>query len=410
MVADDLDGVLVGPDGSVGAQAPELAADRSLGRGLDVLQDGQGAVADVVDDADGEAVAGLVELEVVEHGLDVAGRRVLGAQPVAAADDPGRGTALVEEQGADVLIEGLAQGAGLLAAVQNRDGLDGGGQHAEEVFRGEGTVQVHLDHPDLFAPCAQVVYGLLDSLADGPHCDDDMLRVRRTIVGEGVVAAPRELLDLLHVALDGVGDIRVEGLRGLLGLEEDVRVLRRPLLEGVLGPHGPRAEHVDGIIVHQPGEVVVVERVDLLDLVGGAEAVEEVQEGDARPEAREVRDGGHVHSLLYAPGGEHRKPRHARGHNVAVVAEDGEGVPRDGPGRDVEDARHQLPRDLEHVGYHQQQPLGCRERGGQRSCRQGPVHGARGAPLGLELRDLDGLPEDVFAPVSRPFVDQLGHG
>ena len=40
---------------AVGAQPPELAADRSLGRGLDVLQNGQGAVADVVDDADGEA-------------------------------------------------------------------------------------------------------------------------------------------------------------------------------------------------------------------------------------------------------------------------------------------------------------------------------------------------------------------
>ena len=118
-----------------------------------------------------------------------------------------------------------------------------------------------------------------------------MLRVRRAVVREGVIAAPRELLDLLHVALDDVGDVLVEGLRGLLGLEEDVRVLRRPLLEGVLGPHGPRAEHVDGVVVHQPGEVVVVERVDLLDLVGGAEAVEEVQEGNARPEGREVRDG-----------------------------------------------------------------------------------------------------------------------
>ena len=58
VVADDFDGVLVGADGAVAAQTPELALDGAgsaavLGRGLF----GQGQAGDIVDDADGEVAA-----------------------------------------------------------------------------------------------------------------------------------------------------------------------------------------------------------------------------------------------------------------------------------------------------------------------------------------------------------------
>ena len=95
VVADDLDGVLVRADGAVAAEAPELALDGAFGRGGgggDLLE---GHVGHVVDDADGELALGRVLLQLVIHGEDGGGRRVLRAEAVAAADNGDVGLARV---------------------------------------------------------------------------------------------------------------------------------------------------------------------------------------------------------------------------------------------------------------------------------------------------------------------------
>ena len=67
MVADDLDGVLVGADSTVRTEAEELAlVGASLCQG-DLLLLGQRLEGDVVHDADGEIGLGLLALEVLEH-------------------------------------------------------------------------------------------------------------------------------------------------------------------------------------------------------------------------------------------------------------------------------------------------------------------------------------------------------
>ena len=83
--------------------------------------------------------------------------------------------------------------------------------------------------------------------------------------------------------------------------------------------------------------IVGGELFDLGDLMRGAEAVEEVQEGDARFEGGGLRDQGHVHDFLHGVGREHGEAGGAGGHDVAVVAEDGERVGGEGAGGDVED-------------------------------------------------------------------------
>ena len=99
--ADDLDGVLVGADGAVGAEAVELALG---GAGLDYgdfFLDGEALEGDVVGDADGEVGLGGLELEVVEYCDDLGGGGVLGGQAVAAAYDQGS-VLLALEEGLDV--------------------------------------------------------------------------------------------------------------------------------------------------------------------------------------------------------------------------------------------------------------------------------------------------------------------
>ena len=66
VVADDLDGVLVCADGSVAAETPELACDRSCGSGIGAVLLGEGKSGNVVDDSEGEVILGLVCREILE--------------------------------------------------------------------------------------------------------------------------------------------------------------------------------------------------------------------------------------------------------------------------------------------------------------------------------------------------------
>ena len=71
VVTDDLDGVLVGANGTIGTQAVELAGDRAGGSRVDLLADGQGSSGHIVVDADGEVVLGSFVSQVIKDRLDV---------------------------------------------------------------------------------------------------------------------------------------------------------------------------------------------------------------------------------------------------------------------------------------------------------------------------------------------------
>ena len=116
------------------------------------------------------------------------------------------------------------------------------------------------------------------------------------------------------------------------------------------------AEILYGVEVAHVGQVGVIPHGHLLHLMGGTEAVEEVQERHAALDGGQVRDGGQVHDLLDVALGEHGEAGLAAGHDVGVVAEDVQRAwKRYGP-------RHGTPRqllgcDLVHVGDHEQQAL-----------------------------------------------------
>src|SRR5205814_4885815 len=85
-LTDDLDGVLVRPDGAVGAEAVEDRAHgvRRLRREPGVP--GKARVGDVVVDADREPVARRRRAELVEHRLDHARRELLRGAPITSYD------------------------------------------------------------------------------------------------------------------------------------------------------------------------------------------------------------------------------------------------------------------------------------------------------------------------------------
>ena len=267
-----------------------------------------------------------------------------------------------------------------------------------------------MEQAHLLAVGVQVVDDLLGHVADGAHGDDHPVGVGGAVVVEQLVVGAQLGVDLAHVLLDDAGDGVIVLVGGLAVLEEDVAVLVGAAHHGVLGVEGPLAEGLHRVHVHHVGQVVVVPDGDLLDLVGGAEAVKEVQEGDAALDGGQVGHSAQIHDLLGVGLAQHGKAGLAAGHDVGVVAEDVQRVGGQGTGGHVEHGGQQLTGQLVHVGDHEQQALGGGVGGGQRARGQGAVDGARRAGLRLHLDDLDGGAEDVLAALGSPLVHIVGHG
>ena len=126
-------------------------------------------------------VLGLIQQEVVVHGLDLSGGGVLAGQAVTAGKNF-RPVLVVDVSGADVLVQRLADGADLLHAVQHSDLLHGLGHGRQQVLLGERAEQVYLQEAHLLAPVVQVLHGLLDAAGDGAHGHDDALGIGCAII------------------------------------------------------------------------------------------------------------------------------------------------------------------------------------------------------------------------------------
>ena len=408
-VADDLDRVLVGAHRAVGAQADEAGLERAGVVEMQLRSYGQRGESHVVDDAHREVVLRLVGLQVLVDGQHLGRGRVLRRKAVASADDQ-RGVFAAVEYLLDIQIQRLAVGSGFFRAVEHADSLDRSGQHVEQVLRRERTVEVNGDETCLFALAAHVIDRFLDRFVHGAHGYDDVFGIRVAVVGERLVLASGDRADLLHRVGHHVGYGVVELVRGLAGLEVDVGVLSRAARDGVLRIERALAESVQRFTVEQACERLLVDHLDFLNFVRGAESVEEVQERNARADRHQMGDAGQVHHFLYAARRQHGETGLAGGHHVLMVAEDRQRLRGQCAGRNVEHARQQLAGYLVHVRNHQQQSLRGRERRSQRAALQRAVHRSGGSGLRLHFDNLDRFAENVLATAGRPLVDVLRHG
>src|SRR5699024_8260757 len=112
---------------------------------------------------------------VAVYGDDVAGLGVLGTQAVTAGVYGACAEGSAVDSSQHVQIQRLANGAGLLGAVQHGDLLYSLGQNFQQVLGHEGTIQVNLDQAHFFAGGIQVVDDFLNGLAGGTHGDDDLV-------------------------------------------------------------------------------------------------------------------------------------------------------------------------------------------------------------------------------------------
>lgn len=152
-------------------------------------------------------------------------------------------------------------------------------------------------------------------------------------------------------------------------------------------------EPLYSVPIQQLAQILIVQDLDLLNLVGGPEAVEEVLEGHGALDGGQMGNGSHVHCLLHAGGSQLCPAGLTAAHDVGVVAENGQRVGGHSTGGNVHNAGQMRAGDSIHGRDHQQQALGSSVGAGQRAGLQRAVHGAGCAGLRLHLHQLYGLAE-----------------
>ena len=408
MGVDDLNRILVGADGTVRTEPPELAADKAVFLRINALLLLQGKMGHIVRDADRKAVQRLFRKQVLIDRGDLGRRRILGGKTVAAADDGKVGASA--QSRADILIERLAGASHLLGAVKHRDGFAACRDRLKETADIEGTVQVNLQETDLLPARVEIIHSLFDAAGNGPHCDDDAVRVRSSVIVENMVFPSGQLADAGHVAFHDIRKSRVIIVAGLADLEEDIRVLDGRADHRVLRIQGVGAESVQRVIVQKRAQILVIDLLHLVDLVGGAESVEEMKEWNEPLDRGQMRHARQVHNLLDVAARKQGKAGRTAVHNVRMVPENGQRVRAHRAACDMEHARKTFSGDPVHGWDHQHQTLGRGEAGRKGSGLKSAVDGGDGTGFRLHLHKVHGLAEQVLLPLRGPYVRLSRHG
>mmetsp|Transcript_3981 Transcript_3981/g.7753 ORF Transcript_3981/g.7753 Transcript_3981/m.7753 type:complete len:781 (-) Transcript_3981:501-2843(-) len=424
LLAHDLARVLRRPHRAVAAHAVEQAPPHALRLQQEARVVRDAGEADVVHNAHSHVPAGLCGRELLKDALGHGGGEVLPAQAVARAHNPRRrapggvavllrvvllGPLLVQRRH-HVAVHRLAGGARLLGLFEDHDAFHRRGQRLYHLLRGERAEQTNLQQPHLASlVLVEVVHHCLQGAAGSSHGHGDVLRAWVAHVLHQLVEAARARGKRVHALLHRVRHRGHEGVHRLAPLEVYVRVLRR-------APHHRpgRAERAlavseHEVLRHQRPQVLVLQPLNLLHLVGCAESVKEVHKRHARAQRRRVRHQGQVLGLLHVGGGEHGKAGGPDSHDVRVVPKDGEPLRGERARGDVHHKRKQLPRNLVHLGDHQQQPLRRGEGGGQRAGLQRAVHRACCPGLALELHHTRHRAPQVGTSLGGPEVRRLAH-
>ena len=218
-----------------------------------------------------------------------------------------------------------------------------------------------------------------------------------------------DLRELAQILLNDLGNCIVVRIASLTVCEEGVGVFGGTTGDRTLWAHSTIAETLDVLFLYERTNILLIEQLNLVILVRGAETVEEVYERHAGLQRSEVSSGGHIHNLLYATFAEHSETSLAASHHVLVVTEDTERVRSQRTGRNVEYARNQLTGNLVHVRNHQEQTLRSSEGRGEGTSLQRTVNSTSSTSLRLHFLNTDGLTPQVLTTTCSPLVDMLRH-
>ena len=206
---------------------------------------------------------------------------------------------LLGDGGHHVEVEGFAGGAGILAAIEHGDRPRAGRQRLHQHPGRQGAEQTHLEQPHPFAVTVEPFHRVGSRLAGRAHQHHHPLSIGGPQNLVGPIGAAAEGGEALHGLQHLAGGVVVDAVHRFPRLEVHVRVLGGAADHRPVGAEGPGAVGADLLGRDQLLEQGVADRLQLLDLMGGAEAVEAVQHRQAAAQAGQGCDGGEVGRLLH---------------------------------------------------------------------------------------------------------------
>lgn len=412
--ADDFDGVFVGADGAVATQTEEDGARVFGVFGDEGRIPGDAVFGEVVGDPDGEVIFGSVFFEFIQDGFCHCRREFFRREAIATADDfwhiraddfaPAFG-----HGSDDIQIERFAQRASFFRAIQDGDRFDRFGERRQDGFCVERTIQMDGEDTRFFAFCIESIDGFVSGTDSRPHENHDAIGIGGTVVFEDVILTTREFCESIHRFFDDTGDGVVVGIARFASLEEDIGVLRRAADGRVFGRESAIMASNDEVFVDECTRIFERQIVDFVDFVRRAEAVEEVEERNARFERRHLGDHRHVLGFLNARRRKHGESGRAGVHDVAVIAKDRKSMACQATRGDVENRRREFASDFEHVRNLEQETLRRGERRRQGAALKRAVNGTCGTRFALHFDDAGNFVPNVFLRLRRPIVGELCH-
>ena len=222
----------------------------------------------------------------------------------------------------------------------------------------------------LLAIGISIINGFTCSLSTRAHHDDYLLGILGAIVTEEFILATGTLRNGSHILLHDSGNSIVIAVAALAMREESLGILGHTLCLRTLRSESTCTEFAHGLHIYEVTYIILLDEFHLLILMRGAESVEEIDEGNACLDSRQMSHGAQVHNLLHRTLGQHSKTSLSTSHHIAVVTKDTQRMSGNGTCRHMEHAGKQLASNLVHVGDHQQQTLTGSEGGSQGTCLQ----------------------------------------
>ena len=392
VIADDLDGTLVGTDRTIGTEAPELAGFQAFAACRDAFDARQGFIGNIIDDAQGEVVLRFKGLEVFKGSDDVARQEFFRCDTITAVVDL-RCIVSYSKSSGYAVIERFAVGTGFFRAVQDGDFLDRIRQSSQEMFFRPRTEHVDVDAADLFAFGDEHLDRFFDGLGTRTHGNEDKFGIRCAGIIEQMVFTARDFADFLHIAFGDIGDAVIEFIEGFAVLHKRFSWFAERNGFRIIRVHAAFAEGPDGVHIEERTEFFIRQDFDFLDFVGRAEAIEEVDDRDTTGNSRCMDDSCQVHNFLDTRFTHHADARAAHSHGIVMTGKNRIAVGSDRTGGDMEDAGQEFTRNLEHVAEHDHHALGrCKGRR-QGASVQSTVHGTGSPFFRLHFLNLDSRTE-----------------
>ena len=182
----------------------------------------QAQVGNVINDTDGKAVLHFILLQFIKDSFDVVRLCILGPHTVTSTDDF---DVFVLQCRQDVKIQRLSHGSCFLCTIQYSNFLNCFRQYSQQVFYRERTVQVNLDHTNLFSGSSQCIDCFFSSLCYRAHSNDYTFCITCTIVSKRCIFTTSDFTDFLHVVSNDVRNCIEVFVSCYHTLEEDVVVL-----------------------------------------------------------------------------------------------------------------------------------------------------------------------------------------